>query len=300
MGSVSELSRTEFAPEIRTAITEHALAVHRSRKRIAPFRLQRPDDTASVVQMLHDLPRACVIAGGIDVVNRMKCGEPFDHLISVDRIDTLRQIDVHETTLRVGAACTHDQIATSGVVRHAAPALARAWASIANPRIRFKGTVGGNVMARHPDYEGEAILSAIGATLRFATRDGPQLVPPANPSAAHSGWLLEGIAVPVERDLRVVYDRSFKGVAGVVLGLALDGRSVLRARAATSWAHPSVYCAELPLAGMPLADVIHDAADIARDWAGRMPDPLSNHLATARYRRRILEIGLKRSLQNLH
>ena len=51
---------------------------------------------------------------------------------------------------------------------------------------------------------------------------------------------------------------------------------------------------------MPIADLIHDAADIARDWAGQMPDPLGNHLATARYRKRILEIGLKRSLQNLH
>ena len=220
-------------------------------------------------------------------------------MISVDRLDRLRQIDLHGTTLRVGAACTHDQIATSGVVRHAAPALARVWASMANPRIRFKGTVGGNVMARHPDYEGEAILSAIGATLCFTTRDGPQIVPPADPLVDRRGWLLEGFAAPVERDLRVIYDRSCKGVAGVVLVIASDGRSVLRARASTTWAHPTVYCAELSLAGRLLSDVVRDAADIARDWAGGMPDPLSNHLASARYRKRILEIGLKRALQNI-
>lgn len=299
MSVVTELPRVGTTAAVRTAVVEHALAVHRSRKRISPFRLHRPTDAAAAVQMLHDLPQACLVAGGIDVVNRMKCGEPFEHVVSVDRIDRLRQIDIHGSTLRVGAACTHDQIATSGVVRHAAPALARVWASIANPRIRFKGTVGGNVMARHPDYEGEAILSAIGATQCFATRDGPHIEPSADRSIYHGGWLLEGFAVPVEHDLRIMYDRSFKGVAGVVLALALDGQSVLRARASTTWAHPSVYSAELSLVGMTLGDAIHNAADIARDWVGRMPDPLSNHLASARYRKRILEIGLKRSLQKL-
>ncbi len=300
MSGITELSRVEITPTVRAEVVEHALAVHRSRKRIAPFRLHRPTDSAAAVQMLCDLPQACLLAGGIDVVNRMKCGERFEHVISIDRIDRLRQIDMHGTTLRIGAACSHDQIATSGVVRHAAPALARVWASIANPRIRFKGTVGGNVMASHPDYEGAAILSAIGATLCFATRDGPQILSATNPSVDPDGWLLESIAAPIESDLRVVYDRSFKGVAGVVLALTLDGPSVLRARAATTWAHSAVYCAELPLAGRLLANVVDNAAEIARDWAGRMPDPLSNHLASARYRKRILEIGLKRSLQNLN
>ena len=299
MSGVSELSRLEITPAFGTAVIEHPLAVHRSRKRIFPFQLHRPADADLAVQMLHDLPHACLVAGGIDVVNRMKCGEPFEHVISVDKIDRLRHIDMHGTTLRVGAACTHDRIATSDVVQHAAPALARVWGSIANPRIRFKGTVGGNVMAREPDYEAEAILSAIGATLYFATPNGPRIVPSADPSIDYSGWLLEGFAAPVESDLRVVYDRSFKGVAGVVLVIALEGRSVLRARASVTWAHPTVYCAELPLAGSALADVAHNAADIARDWAGGLPEAISNHLASARYRRRILEIGLRRSLENL-
>jgi carbon-monoxide dehydrogenase medium subunit len=299
VSGVNELSRVEISPETGAAETEHELAVHRSRKRISPFQLHRPADADAAAEMLHDLPHACFVAGGIDVVNRMKCGDAFEHVISIGGIGTLRQIELHGTTLRVGAACTHDQIATSDLVRRAVPALSRVWSSVANPRIRFKGTVGGNVMARHPDYEGEAILSAIGATLCFATREGPCIVPPASVSFDHRGWLLEGFAAPVERDLRVVYDRSFKGIAGVVLGVALDGQSVLSARASTTWAHPTTFCAELPLAGMPVTEVARNAADIARDWAGRIPDPLSNHLASARYRKRILEIALKRALQNV-
>lgn len=299
MSGVNELPRAELSPVARGIATEHELAVHRSRKRISPFRLHRPVDAAEAAQLLRELPQACLVAGGIDIVNRMKCGDPFEHVISIGRIGTFCQIDLQGAMLRVGAACTHDQIATSDVVRRAAPALARVWSSIANPRIRFKGTVGGNVMARHPDYEGEAILSAIGATLCFATREGPLIVPPASPSVDPGGCLLEGFAVPVEHDLRVVYDRSFKGVAGAVLAIEVDGPSVLRARASTTWSHPATVCAELPLSGALVVDVARNAADVARDWAGRLPDPLSNHLASARYRRRILEIGLKRALQSL-
>jgi carbon-monoxide dehydrogenase medium subunit len=299
VSGVNELSRIEISPAASAAATEYELAVHRSRKRMPPFQLHQPTDSSVAVEMLHDLPHSCLVAGGIDVVNRMKCGNAFDYVISIGGIGALCQIEVHGTTLRVGAACTHDQIATSDVVRRAMPALARVWSSVANPRIRFKGTVGGNVMARHPDYEAEAILSAIGATLCFATRGGPHIVPPANGSFDHRGWLLEGFAVPVERDLRIVYDRSFKGIAGVVLGVALDGQSVRSARASTTWAHPTAFCAELPLAGTPVAEVARNGADIARDWAGRLPDPLSNHLASARYRKRVLEIALKRALQNV-
>ncbi|MGV3635457.1 MAG: FAD binding domain-containing protein [Pseudorhodoplanes sp.] len=299
MSGVKELSRADLGPAASAIAEEHVLAVHRSRKRISPFRLHRPGDAAEAVQLLHELPQACLVAGGIDVVNRMKCGDRFEHVISIGRIGALCHIDLHGTTLRVGAACTHDQVATSDVVRRAVPALARVWSSIANPRIRFKGTVGGNVMARHPDYEAEAILSAIGATLCFATREGPCILPPASPARDQAGGLLEGFSVPVERDLRVIHDRSLKGIAGVVLAVAVDGHSVLRARASTAWSHPATVCADLPLSGMPLADVARNAADIARDWAGKLPEPLPNHLASARYRKRILEIGLKRALQSL-
>ena len=132
-----------------------ALAVHRSRKRISSFRLHRPANGADANRLLADYPSARVVAGGIDVVNRLKCGETIEDVVSIGHLSSLRQINFAENEiLHVGAVCTHHDLATSAVVRRAIPALASQWGRIANPRIRFRGTVGGNLMARHPDYEG--------------------------------------------------------------------------------------------------------------------------------------------------
>lgn len=276
------------------------LAVHRSRKRIAPFRLHRPIDVDDAVGMLRDLPHACVVAGGSDVINRMKCGEVIDDVVSIGHLTSLRRIDVTRGVLQIGAACTHHDLSTSAEVGRASPALAQQWGRIATPRVRFKGTVGGNLMARHPDYEGRALLAAVGATLRYATPRGPRVVACAEQFAAprdERGWLLEWIEVAPEGDTRIEYDRSLKGIAGVVVGATIDGDRIVRARAATTWAYPDLHCADLRIAGGAASQLRSDAAAVAADWVGSLPEPLTNHLATGRYRRKILEIQLRRALE---
>jgi xanthine dehydrogenase iron-sulfur cluster and FAD-binding subunit A len=58
------------------------LAVQRSRKRISSFRLHRPANVADANRLLADYPSAHVVAGGIDVINRLKCGETIEDVVS--------------------------------------------------------------------------------------------------------------------------------------------------------------------------------------------------------------------------
>ena len=300
MNSVDELDRPASREPDVVQSGKHVLAVHRSRKRIAPFRLHRPVDVDDAIVMLVDHPLACVVAGGSDVINRMKCGEVIEDVVSIGHLSSLRRIDVSRGSLQVGAVCTHHDLAASAVVGCTVPALAHQWGRIANPRVRFKGTVGGNLMARHPDYEGRALLAAVGARLHYATPNGPRVVSCAEQFAAprdEAGWLLEYVEVPCEADVRLEYDRSLKGIAGLVLGLTLDGERIVHARAATTWAFPDLHYADLPVAGMSSLKLRSGAAEIAAEWASRLPVPITNHLASSRYRRKVLEIQLRRALE---
>jgi carbon-monoxide dehydrogenase medium subunit len=278
----------------------HALAIHRSRKRIAPFRLHVPASTPAAVALLYERPGAWVLAGGIDVVNRMKAGAEPEDVVYVGRIDALRRIEQSQGLLHVGATCTHHELATSPTAARALAALPAVWGAIANPRIRFKGTVGGNLMAGEPDYEGPAILAALDAELRFLTPDGIRTTPCAEyfgSARRDPTWLLEAVAVPCGRTIRLDYDRSLKGVAGVVLALTVDGALVVGARAAVTWAYRAPCCADLPLgAPLPLAALSGDAGTLARAWAAAIPEPITNHLASGGYRRRIIEVHLRRAL----
>jgi carbon-monoxide dehydrogenase medium subunit len=298
------LTRTQ-ASVAETEVPEgdgaHPLAVHRSRKRIAPFSLHVPSSATEAVALLRDHPHACLLAGGIDVINCMKAGEAPPDVIHIGRIDFLRRIELKQDVLEIGACATHHELATSPVVRSAVPALASAWGSIANPRIRFKGTVGGNLMAHQPDYEGPAILAALNASLRFIAPEGLQIIPCAEYFAARHRdpiGLLQAVLVACDRRVHVDYDRSLKSVAGVVLALTLHDELVVGARAAVTWAYREVRSADLPLgAPAPLSALARRAPMLARTWVAALPEPMTNHLASGGYRRRIIEIHLRRALE---
>jgi len=128
--------------------TPTRLAVHRSRKLIPEFRLHRPRSAAEAVAMKAAAgPGAVYMAGGIDVVNRMKSGLQVTDVIHLGAVAELDDIEEAEDGLQVGALVTHDRLATSPLVKAQLPALAQTWPDVANIRIRCKGTIGGNIMA---------------------------------------------------------------------------------------------------------------------------------------------------------
>ena len=77
--------------------TAAPLAVHRSRKLIPEFRLHRPRSATEAVAMKAAAgPGGVYMAGGIDVVNRMKSGLPVTdaiHLGLVAGLDGIAEVD---------------------------------------------------------------------------------------------------------------------------------------------------------------------------------------------------------------
>jgi aerobic carbon-monoxide dehydrogenase medium subunit len=277
------------------------LAVHRSRKRIAPFRLHMPSTSAEAVVLLRQSSHVCVLAGGIDVINRMKCGDTPEDVVYVGRLPSLRQIELLQGHLEIGATSTHHEIATSPATARAVPALAATWAKIANPRVRFKGTVGGNLMAKNRDYEAASILAAADAKLCFLTPEGSRTIACRDyfrTRQQEPAWLLETIRIPSAYNLHLDYDRSLKGIAGIVVAFAIEDDTVVRAHASVTWAFEELRSTDLPFAmPCPLPSLVREAARIAGEWVSDLPDPIGDHLASSAYRRRIIEVHLRRALE---
>lgn len=84
-----------------------SLAVHRSRKLISEFRLHRPRSTMEAVALKASAGAGAVfMAGGIDVVNRMKFGASVTDLIHLGSIVGLDRVEEREAGLRLGALVT--------------------------------------------------------------------------------------------------------------------------------------------------------------------------------------------------
>ena len=150
-----------------------SLAVHRSRKLIPEFRLHRPRSTMEAVALKAAAGAGAVfMAGGIDVVNRMKFGVPVTDVIHLGRLAGLDRIEEREGELHLGALVTHDRLATAPQVAARLPSLAQTWPEVANIRIRCKGTIGGNIMAGDPSYDFALTALAADARLHFLISDG--------------------------------------------------------------------------------------------------------------------------------
>jgi len=117
--------------------------------RLPKFQVANPTTVEAAVALLAEHgDRAMMIAGGTDLVPNMK-HELFtpDVVVALGGIAELRGLDrAADGALRIGAMTTLDDVATSPLVRDAAPALAQATGLVAGPQLRRMGTLGGNVM----------------------------------------------------------------------------------------------------------------------------------------------------------
>jgi carbon-monoxide dehydrogenase medium subunit len=280
---------------VPTAPIAAPLTIHRSRKLIPEFRLHRPHTAAAAVAMKAATgPGAVYMAGGIDVVNRMKYGTPVTDVIHLGSIPGLDDIEEEAGELRVGALVTHDRLATSPTVRSRLPALAETWPDVANIRIRCKGTIGGNIIAADPNYDFALAATAAGARLHFLTETGIEEVAASPLGSARSDGLLTAIIFPTGDVLKLQFDRSLRPIVTLALGLDVVDGSIAGGRVAIGCA----YASPISVALRPAA-LAHRAASIAEQVAVGLPEPRRDQYASSAYRRRMIEVLLRRNLATL-
>ena len=275
-----------------------SLAVHRSRKLIPEFRLHRPNSPAQAVALKAAAGADAVfMAGGIDMVNRMKSGAPVTEVIHLGRLDDLNRIEEREGELLLGALVTHDSLAISPVIRARLPALAQTWPDVANIRIRCKGTIGGNIMAGDPSYDFALAAMAAGAQLHFLSCGDAATVLPAAKDVAKETGLLTAIAFPTGSTLRLIFDRSLRPIVSLALGLDFIGGRVAGGRTAIGCGYPALLAIKLPLdEPLPPAELARRAAPLAEAVAAGLPEPRRDHDGSSGYRRRMIEVLLRRKL----
>jgi len=275
-----------------------SLAVHRSRKLIAEFRLHRPRSGAEAVALKAAAGSGAVfMAGGIDVVNRMKFGVSVTEVIHLGRIDGLDRIEEQDGGLQLGALVTHDQLANSPQVRTRLPSLAQTWPDVANIRIRCKGTIGGNIMAGDPTYDFALAAMAVEAQMHFLALDGSTIVVAAADGVASHVGLLTTIVFRSGSTVRLLFDRSLRPIVSLALGLDFADGRITGGRAAIGCAYPVPIAAKLPFdAPLLPAEMAHCAAPLAQAVAVGLPEPLGDHHGSSGYRRRMIEVLLRRNL----
>jgi carbon-monoxide dehydrogenase medium subunit len=169
------------------------------------FSYHRPATVADAVKLLSDLgEEARALAGGHSLVPMMKLrlATPA-HLIDLHGVAGLKGILRDGNNIVIGAMTTqHDLLASDGIGK-SLPILHEAAALIADPQVRYRGTIGGNVANGDPGNDMPALMLTLGASYRLEGPSGAREVAAgdfyqgAYFTALEPGELLTSISIPV-------------------------------------------------------------------------------------------------------
>jgi len=255
-----------------------------SARSLAPFKLYQPASLAEALAALAGADHPVPLAGGTDLVACFNEGLNPRAIVDLARIKELRSIEADSRLLDIGAGVTHGAGCVHAAVRSRAPGFAKAWVRIANPRIRFIATLGGNLMARRARYEGPVLLAALEASLEFASAAGTHslTVPDLWAGRAPPQSLLIRIRIDTADLLWYSYERSMRPLITLATSLyrSTDGMR-LRCAVATEYLQPAVL--ELALPVTDLAQMALAARTIARDAFAQLPAPFADPVVTHSY-----------------
>ena len=186
---------------------------------------------------------AKVLAGGQSLlpILRMRLNTP-GVVVDLGRIPELAGISEEGDTIVIGAMTPYAAVLASEVVSTHAGLLSKAVATVADPQIRHRGTVGGALVHADPAGDVGAPVLALGADLVIAGADGATRTVAADDffedlftTAVGEGELLTQIRIPkhtgwgshYEKFVRVSHQWSIVAVAAAV---RVDGGTIAEAR----------------------------------------------------------------------
>jgi carbon-monoxide dehydrogenase medium subunit len=230
----------------------------------------------------------------------MKIGRRLDDIIHLGALPNRTGIEECGDEIVIGAGVTHDALARSAVLRRAYPRLAESWAKLANNRIRIKGTIAGNLMAGNVSYDFLMVAIAADAQIDFiSSKLSHGSVAASRSTELALGDLITAIRLPGSGCLALVVQLEWKPVVAFALSFRREQDAVV-ARLAVGAGFASVASSKIDL-GLDVFDSSSPAtaSDIAEALCAALPSPLTDWHAGSNYRRGLLEVLVRREIEQI-
>jgi xanthine dehydrogenase small subunit len=262
-------------------------------------RFSRPASVEECVAILREDTTSRLIAGGTDlVVDSNLRGLRWEHLVSTESIEELRQFEETAEMIRIGAGVSLTEIARRWTQP---PACVTEWlARFASPPIRNRATLGGNLATASPIGDGAPLLLAFDATVEIAGTNGRRKIPlhsffkDYRQTSLGPGEILTAIEIPkplptIMRFYKIA-KRRMDDISTVAAAIAIDLDDAARVT--------HVRLAFGGVATTPIRAAAAEHALLGEHWnrssiesaasaLARELHPISDHRGSAAYRRAV-------------
>ena len=275
----------------------------------AKFDYVRPSSVDEAVRALASGgDDAKAIAGGQSLMPllRLRLAYP-ERLVDLGGLDSLRGVRDLGDALEIGALTTHYEVVRDPLIRAHCGLLAQAAATIADPAVRHRGTIGGGLAHADPAGDLPTVITALDATLVAAGPSGSREIRPADffvdylTSSLAPGEILTSIRVPKLDGWGYRYEKfNVTAQAWAIVGVAAVARRanghVAEARVGlTNMGSVPVRALAVEAAAAG-AEATAAALAAAAAHADEGTDPPSDLRAAADYRRHLARVLTGRAL----
>ena len=144
--------------------------------------LYEAESVQHAVELRLEHPEAVIIAGGSDVLIKMREGKLAGReLISIYGLDELRGVRMEDDgTLRIGSLTSFSHITKDPLIQQHIAVLGEAVDQVGGPQIRNIGTIGGNTCNGVTSADSASTLFAYDAIIELTGKDGIRRLPIAD------------------------------------------------------------------------------------------------------------------------
>ncbi len=190
----------------------------------------RAKDLAEAAKLFAEGSDSRYLSGGQTLLPTMKqrLAAPSD-VIDLTLIPELKGITGGSEMVTIGAATTHFEVANSEVVKANIPGLAELAATIGDPAVRHRGTMGGSLANNDPAADYPAAVLGLGATIHTTKRTiaAEAYFTGLFTTALEEGEIVTKVAFPVPAKSAYMKFRnpaSRYAMAGVFVARMKDGK----------------------------------------------------------------------------
>jgi carbon-monoxide dehydrogenase medium subunit len=278
----------------------------------ASFDYVRATSLAHAIGLLREDPDGTKLVAGAHTLIptlKLRLASPA-LLIDIGDIEELKGLEIADG-IRIGALTTHAELLASEPLRKLLPIFHQTADLIADPQVRNRGTIGGSLANADPAADWPAVVVALHAELELAGPNGRKRVAAKDffvdimTTALKPEEVLVAIHVPRPaagahfRYRKIRHPASGYAVVGVAVALSLRDGVVSQATIGITGATGRAFAADAAsarLIGKPFSsENIERAAVIASEQA----DCLSDHYASADYRKHLVKTEVFRALASL-
>ncbi len=274
------------------------------------FSYHRPTSLREAIGLLADFgDDGRALAGGHSLIPMMKLRLATPgHLVDLAGIADLKGIRADDGDVVIGAMTTQHELIGSDLIAQKLPLLGEASLVIADPQVRYVGTVGGNVANGDPGNDLPAVMMCLGATYQVSGKGGERRIPArtfyqgAYFTALEPGEVLTAIRIPVPPDGHGYGYQKLKRKVGDYATAAAAVLLTMNAGRVATCSIGLTNVAETPLwaeeAGRILAGSALDADAVRKAVAAAeaICSPASDRRGTPQYRTKMAGVMLSRAL----